>query len=417
MEKKLFQLLLNHQFFLGNRNRLVKTMFPDQFEMIFDLICDAHEKYQRDISLAELRQLVRVKYPTITQSQLNALHEFITDIGESDEPIGFDVAEDVVASAWRMEIGRQIAQLGVELAEGKQTDLSKLTKLITDTSSSFVPKEEVAICPVDLDYILNYQDNIKRWKFNLPTLQMVVPGLAAGEFAVAFARPEVGKTAFHVSTVFGPEGFLAQGAKVLLVSNEEAAVRTLSRAVTAATGITPDRFRDQADYIRNAWSNLLGKSGDDTKPNTGNLRVVEGGARTISDIRRSVQDFNPDILVIDQIDKLEGEGTFAREDQEMGAIYVDARALAKDHNCAVLGICQASAEAEGKRVVTYNMMAKSKTDKAAELDLAIGIGATLVEDGKPPSKIRYITISKNKINGWHGTVNCLLDQELHRYVA
>lgn len=409
MEKRLLQLLLNHKFFSDNRNRLVKTMFPDQFETIFDLICDAHDKYKRDITLAELRQLVRVKYPTITQAQLTVIHEFITDIEETKDPIGEDVAQDVISSIWRMEIGRQIAQLGVELAEGKQSDLSKLSRLIETTSKSFVPENTFEACPTDFDYILDYQDNVKRWKFNLSTLHMVVPGLAPGEFAVAFARPEVGKTAFHVSAVFGRDGFLDQGAKVLLFLNEEAAVRTLSRGLLSATGFTMEQLKGDEtarSKAKDIWNSL-----------TRNLTVREGSGQTIDGIKGLVKDTNPDIVIIDQIDKLSTEGSFAREDQEMGAIYVEARDIAKAYKCVVLGICQASAEAEGKRVVTFNMMAKSKTDKAAELDLAIGIGATLVDDNAPPSKIRYITISKNKINGWHGTVNCILENEMHRYVA
>jgi hypothetical protein len=30
---------------------------------------------------------------------------------------------------------------------------------------------------------------------------------------------------------------------------------------------------------------------------------------------------------------------------------------------------------------------------------------------------RYLTIGKNKLNGWHGTVSCYLQDKISRYVG
>jgi hypothetical protein len=76
---------------------------------------------------------------------------------------------------------------------------------------------------------------------------------------------------------------------------------------------------------------------------------------------------------------------------------------------------QASNEARGKTRLSPFEMEGSKIGKSAELDLIIGIGA-LESDGEP-DMTRYLTIGKNKLNGYHGTVTCYLQGEISRYVV
>ena len=87
----------------------------------------------------------------------------------------------------------------------------------------------------------------------------------------------------------------------------------------------------------------------------------------------------------------------------------------KRHNLFGIGISQASADAEGKTSVTYAMMENSKTGKAAEADLIVGIGKSDITDNT--DKKRYLTISKNKLTGFHGKIVCNLDTDLSRYTA
>jgi hypothetical protein len=64
-------------------------------------------------------------------------------------------------------------------------------------------------------------------------------------------------------------------------------------------------------------------------------------------------------------------------------------------------------------------MEGSKIGKSAECDLIIGIGkheAGDVEDSEIDTA-RYLTVSKNKLSGWHGTVICNIEPKVSRYVA
>ena len=57
--------------------------------------------------------------------------------------------------------------------------------------------------------------------------------------------------------------------------------------------------------------------------------------------------------------------------------------------------------------VEYQYLDNSKTGKAGEADLIIGLGRT--GDRSPENTKRSVCISKNKQNGWHGTIPCEID--------
>jgi hypothetical protein len=58
------------------------------------------------------------------------------------------------------------------------------------------------------------------------------------------------------------------------------------------------------------------------------------------------------------------------------------------------------------------MLENSRTGKAAEADIIIGIGKNF---GEEEDYVRHLCISKNKLNGWHGTVTCSIDIYRARY--
>ena len=59
------------------------------------------------------------------------------------------------------------------------------------------------------------------------------------------------------------------------------------------------------------------------------------------------------------------------------------------------------------------MMENSKTGKAAEADLIIGIGRNTGVDTE--NRNRTLNISKNKITGYHGEPGCVIRRDISRY--
>jgi replicative DNA helicase len=241
-----------------------------------------------------------------------------------------------------------------------------------------------------------------KWKFNIPVLSDKVGGIGPGNLMIAFARPETGKTAFWVSLVSAPHGFAWQGANVHAFINEEPAIRTEMRTISCSTGYTRDDIPDNMKEVHFTWSKVKD-----------NIKLFDVVDWTLDDIDAHCEKYKPDIVVIDQLDKVNLDGKFSRSDEKLRAIYTGARELAKRRNCAVIAISQASADAHNRNSISFDMMENSKTGKAAEADLIIGIGRNQGLDEANTN--RTLCISKNKITGYHGEPSCVIRRDISRY--
>jgi replicative DNA helicase len=122
-----------------------------------------------------------------------------------------------------------------------------------------------------------------------------------------------------------------------------------------------------------------------------------------------------DVVIIDQLDKMQVRGTFARDDLRLSQVYIKARTLAKKHNIAVIAVSQAGAEADGRTSLRFTQMANSKIGKAAEADVIIGIGKENTET-QDDNFLRYLHVSKNKLGGSHGRATVRIEPKISRYV-
>jgi replicative DNA helicase len=146
-----------------------------------------------------------------------------------------------------------------------------------------------------------------------------------------------------------------------------------------------------------------------------NVKIVDTVNWDLDQIDAYCDAHKPDIVIVDQLDKIGVRGNFARTDEKLRAIYTGAREVAKRHDCCIIAISQASAEAQGRAELTFDMMENSRTGKAAEADLIIGIGQQNVVDSE--AVLRTLCVSKNKITGWHGRIDCEINPLLSRYVG
>lgn len=404
MEKQLIALFLDEEFYQTHKAQISEDMFPDELNNIWNTIIYAHEKYKRTISFAELSALFLELNPVLSRAAKNVILEVLSDVEETSGDIKADVGTDLVKELYRQTIGRRIANYGLEVAEGKTPESGALVELQQLLDSAGSSTKYISL-PREFDDVLSGSANRPCWKFNLSTLYAQIPGIAPGDFGVIFARPEAGKTAFYISLVAGPDGFLWQGAKVLLITNEEPGIKTLMRMVSAATGMTYEQVFANREEAKTVWNKIKD-----------NLVVIDDATLSTNDLHVIAATEKPDIIIVDQMDKIDIKGTFARTDERLQDLYIESRKLAKIKNCAVIAVTQCGAEGEGKTVLTFNMMDNSKTGKAANADLILGLGKPNQEDGTE-NNVRHIYVSKNKINGYHGKILALLRPELSRYTA
>ena len=401
IEKQMLKLLLSKKFYTQYKGQVSRNVFQGSFGSLFETIQKAHEKYDADISVDELYSLHTAIYnPALTRSAKEQFSELIEDIKETTEP-SEAIAKDIVAILADRNTAQQIAIESTEIFNGKPAEFGIITKMIEEHKKG-LPTEKLESVTDNIEELIEELNVTSKWKFNLIRLKENVGGVGPGNLMIAFARPETGKTAFWVSLVAGPNGFAEQGANVHAFINEEPAVRTQMRAISCFTGLNKEQIIEDKVKAHEEWKKIKD-----------NIKMIDTVDWTIQDIDSHCEKYKPDVIVIDQLDKINVSGTYARTDEKLRAIYTGAREIAKRRNCVVIAISQASAEANDRDHISFDMMENSKTGKAAEADLIIGIGNNTSND--PTNTNRILNVSKNKITGWHGDPTVKINRYISRY--
>jgi replicative DNA helicase len=366
IEKQIIKLMLDKNFYTEYKGQVSRNVFQGSFGSLYDTIQKAHEKYDSDISIDELYSLhTTVFNPALTRAAKEQFSELLEDIKETQEP-SKEIADDIIKILVERDVAQKIAIEATEIFNGKPADFNVITSLI-EKHKTGLPTERLEAVTNDITKLLDELNVVSKWQFNLTVLKNNIGGIGPGNLMIAFARPETGKTAFWVSLVSAPYGFAEQGAKVHAFINEEPAVRTQMRAISCFTGLNKEQIIDDVARAHEDWSKIKD-----------NIKMIDTVDWTIEDIDSHCEKHKPDIIVIDQLDKINIGGTYARTDEKLRAIYTSAREIAKRRECVVIAISQASADA-------------------------------------PTNNTRVLNVSKNKITGWHGDPSCIIDKYLSRY--
>ena len=404
MEKQLINLLLKKDFYSKNKSKIGKTVFTNGVGSFYDTIKKAHEKYpDNDLDINEVSALhTEVYNPALTRASKINFVNLIDDIKNEKLP-NKDVANDILDSMYKKSVAHRIALEATNIYNGG--DASFLTiKNYVDEIENEVDDIEGSVTD-DIAELIKELDEDTQYTFgDIPDLRRLVKGVGKGNLVIVFARPETGKTAFWVSLVANRNGFASQGAKVHALVNEEPAIRTQMRLISCWTGMTKEEISKDVPLATERWKEI--KS---------NVKIIDTVNWDLDQIDAYCDVHKPDIVIVDQLDKIGVRGNFARTDEKLRAIYTGAREVVKRHDCCIIAISQASAEAQGRAELTFDMMENSRTGKAAEADLIIGIGQQNVVDSE--AVLRTLCVSKNKITGWHGRIDCEINPLLSRYVG
>jgi archaellum biogenesis ATPase FlaH len=405
MKQELLQLLLNKDFYRNNKHRIYPSLFDgSDLKPLYNTIVDAHEQFDSDLTVTDVEALYDIKNPALNEVKKANVKMLLREIA-SRTGMTAEVAEEVLAETYKQKVGGEVAQIGIRMEDGEIKDLLPLKKLIDKVGDTISYQEQITHCSTDVDELLKDTSDENRWLFNIRSLKNKVPGIGAGELCIIFARPETGKTASHISLCYGPGGFAEQGASVHTMVNEEPAKRTMLRAISAWTGMSRQEIEQDAQFARDEWANVKD-----------NVNMFDAQGVSIDEVDAYCERHKPDVLVIDQLDKVQVNGMFQRTDEKLREIYTQAREIAKRHSLALIAVSQASAEAQGKTILNPSEMEGSKTGKFAEADVIIGIGCHAVGMDEEPDYTRHLTVGKNKITGWHGTIVCLIEPRVSRYV-
>ena len=407
MELSLVRSLMDKDFYDDHRGaRCPDRLFSTDVRKIKQAIDTAMDRYERTVTPDEIEALFMANNPTLTTAQKQAYSHLFRQI-KGETPMGSDVAQEVLSKLFQQVVGEDIANLGFDYVNGSKSSLEPLRNMLEQYGDDFTPNLKVDWEDISLDTILAMTDLESQWTFNIPTLVRKVEGINAGHLIEVGARPNTGKTSFHASLVAGPNGFAWQGAKTIVLCNEEGYHRVAHRYITAATGMDKFEIAKNKGQSMRIFDQIRDK-----------VMFKDATGRDMSWVESVCKSYKPDVVILDMGDKFARSGGYARPDEALKANAIHARQIAKQQECAVFYMSQLSAEAEGKVVLNQAMMEGSRTGKAAEADLMIMISKNPTVEGQDEEdNQRHINIVKNKLSGWHGIVHTDLEYKIARYVA
>jgi len=407
MELALLRTLMNKEFYEDHKGiRCPDKIFTKDVRKVKQTLDYAIDTYQKDLTPAELEALFFANNSSMTTATKEAYRDIFRKI-QREQPLSKDIAEDVLSKLFQQVVGEEIANLGFNYVNGTETSLEPLRNLLSHYQDDFMPNLKIDWDDISIDTLLKANDIQSQWKWNINSLARKVEGISGGHLVIVGARPNTGKTSFHASTLAGPDGFARQGAKCMILCNEESYERVGARYLSAATSMSMDEVKTNMAIAASRYAEVKD-----------NIFIKDSTGKDMTWVEAIIKAYQPDIVVLDMGDKFANK-TSDKSDVYLKDAAIHARNIAKQYKCAIIWMSQLSAVAEGVVRVDQSMLEGSKTGKAAETDLMILISKNrVVEGAEEDDTQRHLNIAKNKLKGgWHGVVHCDLDGGRSQYTS
>ncbi len=406
-ERDLLVLLLSKEFYHTYYEYIDLPYIKDNYRELYHVYAtlqEAQDSTEHDIGLSDLQAFFFSKYPDVDKELYLGLFKTLSSV-VIDVSLGVALLKKIKARKQALKL----SEAAFKFSNGNGEYENVVTAFDGFSNGKSDEVEEFEFVTTSLSAIISdiFQKPGLRWR--LDALNKSLGSLRKGNFGFLFARPEVGKTTFLASEISHMLTQLKEGdGSIIWFNNEQVGAEVMLRMYQGFFGIKLEQIKANPRKYEEEFIRLTGNR----------FRLVDNANVDKSLVERIVKQFNPSLIVFDQIDKIKG---FAadREDLRLGAIYIWARELAKQY-CPVIGICQADGSGEGQKWLTMDHVANAKTSKQAEADWILGMGASHAEGMQ---FIRYLNISKNKLMGdddtisrlRHGKFEVLIEPEVARF--
>ena len=394
IDKQVLGFVLDNDFFSKVSNIVTRDMFTGEMRDVFVVISHAHTEYGTSVYVRELGALFNVRNPAMPDSTREKAQELIAQL-EVGTPDKHPMYLDLVNNFWLRDRARQIGEKAIEIFTGESEEFGELRKMIDSVEDGRIAdKTTYSEVTDDLLELLDRHGQEKDFPFEFELIHEKIDGLDRGNLGIIFARPEVGKTTF---CCFLAASYVRQKFKVVYWANEEPAEKIKLRMIQSFFAITRQELEDRKHE-------LIQRYNEEIAPY---FRIMSAVGTSMEEADEFTKLNKPDIIFMDQLDKFRIGGEYNRGDERLKETYVLAREIAKRNGALVWAVSQASNDAHDRQFIDYSMMDNSKTGKAGEADIIIGIAKTGGSDVE--NTMRFLCISKNKLNGWHGPINTQID--------
>ncbi len=378
--------------YLYNIYRVIKLLFNDKDSFTLD----------------ELELCLYSQFPMLKQEEVKTYQIIFASIrsAEVSDDMLMKLLHDIEARAKAEQIG----MLAFDVAEGR-ADPSKLAERLEDFTTYKVDQDESSdddIYVPDLVGIFEARAKMPGLRWRLKALNQMLGPLRKGNYGVAFARPETGKTTFLASEITFMAQQCSEEHPVIWFNNEESRDAVAIRIIQGTLGITKEQYSQNIKGFAEQYQKEMGRR----------LVLVDDASLTRHKAEKIIERLEPGLVVVDQIGKVQGFEE-DRDDLKLGAIHQWGRQIAKTV-CPAIGIAQADGTAEGMKWLNQGHVANAKTAIQAEADWILGIGKTHKQEEE---MVRFLHCPKNKLEGGeesveemrHGRVAVLIEPTIARY--
>ncbi len=301
--------------------------------------------------------------------------------------------DDVINYFVKLDYATQIVNFGVRASTDSSIALDGLREILDnyDRETGRLGKTKSPFASTKLSE-LQASTRGTGFEWYLDELNVSIGPITRGSFVVLAARPEVGKTTFLVSELTRMVRFAhcteLQERPIIILNNEEPSNRIMLRVVQSYFGITLEALEKDVTKYEEIYQKEVGNR----------ILVIseDSGFNNIKSLDSLFREYNPCMIAFNMLDKVNGFNSEQRDDLRLGKLYWWARDKANQYG-PVIALSQLDASAEGEKWITQDKLRGSKTDKASEADVIIGMGK--VNNDPTLEHIRYLHMSKNKLPG------------------
>ena len=170
MELALIRSLMTKDFYDNHRGaKCPDRLFSKDVRKIKSTLDKAMRTYERDVTPDEIEALFISGNPTLTTAQKQAYGSLFVQI-KKEQPLGSDIAQEVLSKLFQQVIGEDIANLGFDYVNGEKSNLEPLRNILEQYADDFTPNLNIQWDDIDIDTLLSRNDLEARWTFNIPSL-------------------------------------------------------------------------------------------------------------------------------------------------------------------------------------------------------------------------------------------------------
>ena len=158
MELSLVRSLMDKTFYEEHRGaRCPDRLFSKDVRKIKQAVDKAMLQYERSVTPDEIEALFVSSNPTMTTAQKGAYSSLFTQI-KKEQPMGADIAQDVLSKLFRQVVGEDIANIGFDYVNGEANSLEPLRNIIESYGDDFTPNLNIEWDDIDIETLLSKND-------------------------------------------------------------------------------------------------------------------------------------------------------------------------------------------------------------------------------------------------------------------